>query len=271
MKIEDFFAQTWERYARLTPDAIRIHELLTARGETLINDHVAFRTFNLPGIGRLELGRIFEAWGYRRAEETLDFPDKKLKASYYIHPQTNLPKVFISELELERCSPGVQAWIRSFVTPELRHLAQLGEHIFLEPSWKPVSLGDYNRFHSESEYAGWISAFGIQVNHFTVLVNRLRTFASLEALNTFLIGNGFQLNTAGSVIKGTPVELLEQTSTMARRIPWIFAEGQSEDVMGCYYEFARRYPLLDGNGLFQGFIPQSADKIFESTFDKKPD
>ena len=252
------------RSMRVATKLLRLHRL-TVGDMTLVDPVVQFvprrekTTYNSLGIAFLQRYRV-----------VLDFPAKKLKASYYIHPQTNLPKVFISELELERCSPGVQAWIRSFVTPELRHLAQLGERIFLEPSWKPVSLGDYNRFHSESEYAGWISAFGIQVNHFTVLVNRLRTFASLEALNTFLIGNGFQLNTAGSVIKGTPVELLEQTSTMARRIPWIFAEGQSEDVMGCYYEFARRYPLLDGNGLFQGFIPQSADKIFESTFDKKP-
>ena len=35
-------------------------------------------------------------------------------------------------------------------------------------------------------------------------------------------------------------------------------------VPSCYYEFARRYPLPSGE-LFQGFVPASADKIFEST------
>ena len=270
MTIEEFFARAWKNYSRLTPDAPRIHELLAARGETLINDHVAFRTFNLPGIGRLELGRIFEDWGYVRASETLDFPEKKLKASYYLHSDLNLPKVFISELELELCSPGLQGWVRSFVEPELARLSKRGADLFLEPSWQPVRLEEYQRFYLESEYAGWTAAFGIQVNHFTVLVNRLRTFASLESLNGFLTQSGFELNSAGGMVKGTPSELLEQTSTMARRIPWEFAEDRSADIMGCYYEFARRYALADGSGLFAGFIPKSADKIFESTFERKP-
>jgi hypothetical protein len=35
-------------------------------------------------------------------------------------------------------------------------------------------------------------------------------------------------------------------------------------VPACYYEFARRYPIANGE-LYQGFIAASADKIFEST------
>lgn len=38
------------------------------------------------------------------------------------------------------------------------------------------------------------------------------------------------------------------------------------EIPGCYYEFARRFPIWkDKTYLFQGFIPQSANKIFEST------
>jgi hypothetical protein len=42
-----------------------------------------------------------------------------------------------------------------------------------------------------------------------------------------------------------------------------FAEN-THPIPGCYYEFAER--LLDSHGkLFRGFVPASADKIFEST------
>ena len=268
MKLDEFFNKCWSIYSVTTPDAPLIHRLLKERGEQVLNDHVAFRTFNLPGISRLELGKIFEDWGYRRADEELDFPEKKLKASYYLHPDSQNPKVFISELLLERVSKDLQEWIRDFTSPSMKS-AKPSAEIFLKPAWKPVRYAEYQRFYSESEYAAWTAAFSIQVNHFTVFVNSLSTFKSLQELNAFLKSHGMKLNASGGEVKGTPDQLLEQSSTEARRIPWKFAENETQNVMGCYYEFARRYPLPGTDQLFQGFIPASADKIFESTFEKK--
>jgi hypothetical protein len=108
-----------------------------------------------------------------------------------------------------------------------------------------------------------VAAFGFRPNHFTVLVNRLRTFQGLEALNAFLKENNYSLNSAGGEIKGTPGERLEQSSTVAEAVKVAFADGELS-VPSVYYEFARRYPLPDGR-LYQGFIAKSADKIFEST------
>ena len=102
-----------------------------------------------------------------------------------------------------------------------------------------------------------------------MLFNSLKSFKTLEALDEFLKTQGFQLNASGGEIKGTPDELLEQSSTMAKKVDWTFAGGVRKPLMGCYYEFARRYVLPGTNKLFQGFIPKSADKIFESTFEKK--
>jgi hypothetical protein len=266
MRAEEFLSQAWARYVRLTPDAAVIHRLLSERGERIINDHVAFRTFDVPGIGRLELGRVFEAWGWKRSPEELDFPEKKLKASYWLPPSAELPKIFISELMLQKCSPDLQAWVHSFAKAPGRGLSP---SYFLEPSWQSVSHSDYDRFYRESEYASWTAAFGVQVNHFTVFVNALKTFTGLEELNAFLTSNKLQLNEAGGVIKGTPAEKLEQSSTMARKIPWTFDGGATREVLGCYYEFAKRHPLGAGGALFQGFIPKSADKIFESNFERK--
>ncbi len=263
--LNEFLNEAWKGYVELTPDAPRVHRLLSDRGERIINDHVAFRTFNLPGITRFEIGRIFEAWGYVRSPEELEFPEKKLLASYWLPPGSSLPKIFVSELVLEKVSAPLRSWIEGFATHAPRPATA---ELLLRPSWPAVRFSDYERFYSESEYAAWTAAFGIRVNHFTVLVNELKTFPGLQGLNEFLVSNGFELNASGGLIKGTPAELLEQSSTLARKVPWKFADGTHE-VMGCYYEFARRYPVPGTGELFQGFIPKSADKIFESTFEKR--
>jgi hypothetical protein len=78
-----------------------------------------------------------------------------------------------------------------------------------------------------------------------------------------LKNNGFLINDSGGEIKGTPAELLEQSSIKSGIIPVEFTEGTFE-IPGCYYEFARRYPDESGQ-LYSGFIAKSADKIFEST------
>ena len=54
-----------------------------------------------------------------------------------------------------------------------------------------------------------------------------------------------------------------QSSTRADAVDVMFADGVFR-VPSCYYEFARRYPLPSGE-LFQGFVPTSANKLFEST------
>jgi hypothetical protein len=173
---------------------------------------------------------------------------------------------------LEEFPNDLQTWIRNVADPFIASLKAAGKRFelehFLKPTWQAVRQEDYERFYSLSEYAAWTAAFGIQVNHFTVLVNELKTVSSLEELNQLLMNEKFILNSAGGAIKGTPAELLEQSSTQANRVEWKFSNGVSRPIMSCYYEFARRYPDPSTGRLFQGFIPKSADKIFESTFEK---
>ena len=82
-------------------------------------------------------------------------------------------------------------------------------------------------------------------------------------MNEFLKKEGYTLNSSGGEVKGTPEQLLEQSSTLADRVEIVFIEG-TFSVPSCYYEFAKRYPEKDGK-LYSGFIAKSADKIFEST------
>src|SRR5262249_14189827 len=126
-----------------------------------------------------------------------------------------------------------------------------------------LSHAEYRQLLDESEYAAWVAAFGFRVNHFTVDAGSLHTFPGLAELNAFLVANGFTLNEAGGVIKGTPAEHLEQSSTRADAVAVQFSD-RTATIPSCYYEFARRYALPSGER-FEGFITSSASKIFEST------
>src|SRR5712692_9317037 len=97
--LDDLFARLWDDYSRLNPEARRIHELLRSRGEEIRNDHVAFRTFDDPRVGLEVLTAPSRAFGYAPRDEYV-FPEKKLFARHYEHPDASRPLVFASELRL---------------------------------------------------------------------------------------------------------------------------------------------------------------------------
>ncbi len=85
----------------------------------------------------------------------------------------------------------------------------------------------------------------------------------MQEVNEFLKENECKMNIYGGEIKGTPEQLLEQSSVLADRISVKFKEITKE-ITSCYYEFAFRHKMNNGE-LYSGFIAGSADKIFEST------
>lgn len=255
------FDKLWDDYINLNPEALKIFRLLSDQHETVLNDHVAFRTFNLPGMGIAILAKHFVDLGYIEKNDYI-FKEKKLYAKHYEHPDMDQPKVFISELELEKVSPFVRSTIEKQFASFDYSVTKTPEFLFSGAPWKK-SFKTYEGLYKESEYAAWVYAFGFRANHFTVNVNRLKKFNDLTKLDNFIKSNGFQLNQSGGEIKGTPEEMLEQSSTMAKEIPMEFEDGIHR-LPACYYEFAKRYPMSNGQ-LYQGFIAKSADKIFEST------
>ena len=265
MTVGELFAALWADYVAMTPQAERIHRLLAERGEVVCNDHVALRTYGSPGIGIDALARPFEAVGYQ-PRDRYRFDDKKLVARYWQHADPALPKVFISELCVAELSVGARRIVDGLVAQLPDGFGARADLPWAGRPWR-VRRAEYEALLAESEYAAWLAAFGFRVNHFTVDVNRLTTFADLAELDAFLVAQGFTLNDAGGAIKGTPADRLEQSSTRADSITVEFADG-SLWIPSCYYEFARRYALPSGE-LFHGFVPASADKIFEST-DRNP-
>lgn len=255
------FDVLWRDYSAVNPQAGRIHALLEARGETVRNDHIAFRTFAHPGLGIEALAAPFVRLGYAPAGDYV-FPEKKLTARHYQHPEAGRPKVFISQIRMDQLSAGARSMLLGLINQAPAGFTARPDWIASGRPWN-VDYTTYEALGRESEYAAWMAAFGFRANHFTVFLNALRTFPGLPELNHFLKANGFRLNAAGGEIKGSPGIYLEQSSTLASEATVDFTGGPRA-VPGCYYEFARRYPMPDGK-LFQGFNEKSADKIFEST------
>lgn len=262
MSYQNLFNTLWKDYTDRNPHALKIFQLFQSQNETVINDHVAFRTFNDPRINVDKLAEVFKKYGYEEKGQ-YHFPVKKLFAKHYEHSDPNAPKVFISELLLENFSPFLQDTVRESVNQIPEGLLTHEELVYSGVSWRPLSYETYQTLLKESEYAAWTYAFGFCANHFTVNVNALKNFHTLEEVNQFLMSHGFKLNSSGGLIKGTPAEYLEQSSTLAGEIAVEFSD-RTHQIPSCYYEFARRYTLPNGQ-LYTGFIAASADKIFEST------
>jgi hypothetical protein len=264
MPIDALFSALWKSYVAVAPEVESIRKLFAPQNTNIVNDHIALRTLQHPLLGIEQLAAPFVALGYK-IEGHYSFKKKKLRAVHLAHSNLDAkPKIFISELELKRCSKSLQALIDKkllgLLSEDLKDIEILsasGAH------WGMPSYDVYKSLAEESEYAAWFYIFGFIPNHFTVKVNDLMGFDTIESVNDFLEQNGCLLNSVGGGVKGKPSDLLQQSSTMASSVNVQFQEGNYA-VPSCFYEFALRYNSKNGEQ-FSGFLEGNADKIFEST------
>ena len=271
LALAQFLDKVWLQYSAANPQAVAIEQLFKSEGETPVNDHIAFRTFadSRISIDILEI-ELF-ALGYHLLDN-YQFETKQLDARCYIHDQSPT-KIFISELRWQQLSPAAQAVIvdlieQTYVTLKSPVLDQNSVNIspLLTAGrlWRLPSYCQYRLLLAESEYAAWLSVWGLRANHFTVFVNMLNKYSRLEQVVALLQQQGYRLNQVGGIIKGTEHDLLIQAATLAGNCNVEFKDAGEQQVSGCYYEFAQRFKQADGM-LYQGFVQESADKIFEST------
>ena len=260
--VDTLFDNLWQSYTSVTPSAAEIHKLL---GDTqkadVINDHIALRTFNIEKVNLDKLAAHFLAVGYTEGGE-YHFKAKKLYAKHFEHSDPTKPKVFISELLVEEFSDQLQKTIHALVEQIDEASVTADNFLYSGAHWQ-IDSETYDSLLEESEYAAWTAAWGYRANHFTVNINNLANFETIEEVNQALKNSGFELNTSGGEIKGSPEVLLEQSSTLADKAPVQFSDGEKA-IPSCFYEFARRYAMPNGE-LYTGFVAASADKIFEST------
>ena len=203
MNRDEFFDSLWKQYISVTPQARGIQALLRRRGEEIINDHVAFRTFDIQGFSLETVTGLVAEIGYERFDSYV-FPEKHLRAQVYRVPNDHdAPKIFVSELvraELDSDSQAIIEEITSPLTGELTLKNLAGAYLFKRPT-----LDQYSRLSDASEYAGWLSTMGYQANHFTVNVNRLRSLDSIDEVIDLLVTNQYRLNHVGGVKKDATI------------------------------------------------------------------
>lgn len=260
--VNQLFSEIWQDYLSVTPSAKKVHALLgSGQQDDVINDHVAYRTFNIEKVGLNKLAAHLLALGYKECGE-YHFEAKKLYAKHFEHSDPTAPKVFISELLLEKCSPELQAIVHRLVDQVSPEAVNAENFLYSGRHWD-IDQASYQTLLAESEYAAWLSVWGYRANHFTVSVNHLQNFQSLTAVNDALKQAGFPLNSSGGEIKGSAEVFLEQSSTLADAAEVEFTDGKKM-IPSCFYEFALRHAMPNGE-LYTGFVAESADKIFEST------
>lgn len=263
-------------------DAIQDHY----QSSNIVFDHFAFRSWGLEqngkNLGICALSSFFQDFGYHEIKDQLVFPAKKLVAKWYSPPHPSLPRIFISELQVDQMSQEAQRIMNKYssaapgpgaISKHAAMMAMLG----MAP-WPVPTLEDYRILAKESEYAAWVLTNGYSLNHTTISVHRIAQLTGgIASLNKMLVEEGFKLNEEGGQIKVSPDGLLLQSSTIADRHDFEFLNGEVEAVPASYIEFAERLPLpeySEGSILQEelrelhrrdGFEVGNADKIFEST------
>ena len=128
---------------------------------------------------------LMEKLRYRESGETLVFPKKKLKATWLKPPTPLMPRVFLSEIDIEAFEDErMSAIVRKAISSRE---GGKGKGAVLEDDfWEQkrdrfslcenVSKDDYEYIAEKSEYAAWLLINGPEfVNHFALAMHRCRS------------------------------------------------------------------------------------------------
>lgn len=290
------FGKLLKNYLKRVPYAQRYLDLVTQKGGTVIHDHIAFRTFNIPTGeqpgGIQAISHILECLDYMPCGK-YDFVSQRLKAVHFEHADEMLPKIFVSQLELKQLPEWAQNLVHDTVceTPYLlsdpsiillRKLKTDGilpleasEVLindlvsYFQRPWDIPYKDDVLKLNDLSQYGAWVLLHGNSVNHFAAFINyqNIDEWPDLEATSLALINAGIPMKKTFEGEKGSK---LWQTATLAVKEE---VEVKGEDGLDkmmwtyAYYELAQR-DIITENGqekLFSGFLGEQASQLFEMT------
>lgn len=286
----------WENYLARVSYAQKYVDLVSEKGGRVQNDHIALRTFNThtgeqpEGIRAIK--HILLCLGYKPADK-YTFVKKKLSAIHFEHPDETLPKIFVSQLEVDKL-PG---WAQQIITnavkdtryilsdnsiellsilreegliPRLAAEALVADLVqYFRRPWEVPKKVDVLKLNDVSQYAAWVLLHGNAVNHFTAYVNNQNVpeWPDLETTCKGLAEAGVPMKES---LEGEKGSKLRQSATHAvkeevrvkgedgiEKIKWTYA----------YYELAER-GYVEENGkkkLFSGFLGEQATHLFDMT------
>jgi hypothetical protein len=287
----------WGINLKRVPYAKKYAEMVTEKGGRVIHDHIAFRTINAhtgeQPEGISAIAHIIRELGYKKAG-SYTFSRMKLSACHFEHPDPELPKIFVSQLETNQFPEWFSDLIHEKVvdTPylfsdqgiELLNLLkgagtlpfEAGEILinaltgyFCRP-WEKISREDVLKINDVSQYAAWTLLHGNSVNHFAALVNfqEVPEWSDLESTCNALMEVGIPMK---STIEGEKGSKLRQSATHAviEEVEVSDEEGETDKIEWpyAYYEFVER-GNIDENvemKLFSGFLADQAVHLFNMT------
>ena len=136
MKLENIFEKLWGAYTSQNPAVQEVYDLFIKEGERVVNDHIAFRTFDDPRINIDVLAKPFLANGYEE-RGTYHFEEKKLFARHFEHTSDpEAPRVFISELLTKNFSPFLQETVKKAINRIAEDKLNSEELIFSGRLWE---------------------------------------------------------------------------------------------------------------------------------------
>lgn len=294
--LTDLLDKLWGNYCQRVEYARRYRELVQEKGGRVVNDHIAFRTFNTkvgelpPGIE--SMARLITPLGYR-AVGSYEFTDKHLTARHYEHDDLLMPKIFISQLEVDRLPADAARLVNEAVADAtnlldtdtqavLRYPATLLEEnckglverlyrYVTELPWTPPPRDTVIAVNKASQYAAWTLLHGNNVNHFTAYINeqQVKDWPDIEATIAGLKAAGVPMKAEiegqkGSKLRQTATEAVDEECNVREadgkpgKLKWSYA----------YYELAERNDIPGPDGKprrFQGFLGPQATNLFEMT------
>ncbi len=293
---KDLFENLWQQYQGRVSYANKYATMVSQRGGRLVFDHIAFRTFNThtgeQPEGIRALRHILISLGYKIAGK-YKFQKKKLNAVHFEHPDKTLPKIFVSQLEVEKLPGWAQELIHKTVKDtryllsdhsiELLNILKEKEILPLEAAdflvkdlvnyfrrpWEIPVKEDVLKLNDVSQYCAWVLLHGNSVNHFAAFINHqnIKEWPDLVSTCKALANAGIPMKEG---IEGKPGSKLQQSSTLAEKEEVVVkGENGIERLMWtyAYLELTER-GFVEENGeskLYNAFLGDQAAHLFDMT------
>ena len=286
----------WEAFILRVPYAQAYSELVSRKGGRVVLDHLGFRTLNChtgeQPEGILAVRHIIECLGYQPAGKYV-LPKKNLKAIHFEDEYEELPKFYVSQLEVSNLPGWAQNLLLDVLSDTPYLLSDTGIELlsklkadgilnteaaeilvdelvnYFRRPWNPPAKETVLKLNDVSHYAAWVLLHGNSPSHFAVRIKNhgVDAWPDLDSTCQALKNSGIPMK---EKMEGEKGSLLQQTATLAVKEDLkVKAENDTEEINWtyAYLEFIQRgFKEEDGQRtLFQGFIESQERHLYNLT------
>jgi hypothetical protein len=178
------------RYLDRVPDANRVVRLFSNQGDTIVNDHIVFRSIHIESIVTIFFHLGYEVRMDDVTNQPFNFKKKRLTGVWLKHPNVRVPRIFVSHFRFDECSPKLKSILDRYLThwtdpiDDLDLNDPMAINTYLHTAqWPTPTHADYVALRDESEYLACLIYNKCYLNHFTLSVHGLASFNFLTSLN----------------------------------------------------------------------------------------